>query len=1109
MRKLFLIMMTLCAVSWSLMAQTRTISGTVVDAANNDPLIGATVMPIGGGQGTATDIDGNFTLNLPSNVQQLKVTYVGYKEKVVSVNNATLISLESSATNLDNVVVVAYGTANKESLTGSVAVVGTKEIEDRPVTSVTSALEGNAPGVQVNNSIARPGSTPDIRIRGFNSFYSAGQRPLYVVDGIVYQGDIADINPADIESMSVLKDAASCALYGNRGANGVILINTKRAKNAGKVDVNVQMRQGVYSKGLPFYRTMGADEWMNTSFNAYVNGQISSGIPYADRQEALAKNAAGFVSGYLNGTNIYDRDGADLFAILDAEGNPTGEYSPTLQAKMLPGYTDLDWWDAVSRTGYRQEYNLNATGATEKFNAFASVGYLKEQGYMLATDFERFNARAVVNYQPTSYFKVGANVAATYQKSEVGPVEEGENADLNLVTNPFNTFYNPPIQSYYQHDADGNIVYDTEGKPVWSTSGFNKGDNVAWTLRLNKNNYEGTTFNTSVYGTAVIPYGFDLTVRGSMFRTQATQYEYSNNIIGSQQGVGGLDFQSQSVHSYTFMQTLNWSQEYGLHHIDLLLDHENYEYGYEIGFLRKSGQLAPNNYGIQNFESNDISSQDDYKIRTESLLGRIRYNYDQKYFGEVSMRRDGTSRFSKDNRWGTFWSVGASWIITKEKFMESTQNWLDYLKLRFAYGSVGSDALAGAYAYMALYNPGTYDMVGTLVPYQFAGNNVKWEATKTLDVALEGSLFNDRFTFGIDFFDKRNADLLYRVVAPSSAGNVNNSGSNVSVLTNIGEMMNRGWELNFGVDILRTRDWKWNFSVDASFVENKIKKLPNGRDIPGQALFVGKSIYEKYTYEWAGIDKLTGNSLYAINTSSPDFYVWNEDGTINQEKTDAAIQSNISNAKATGHYFEIDGVPYTDRVQYARRRIMGSALPTVYGSFGTNVSWKGINLSLLFTYSLGGKSMDSNYQSLMSFGSSPSALHKDVAKAWTQAPDGMSIDDRVQLEDNTYVLSWSDIDKHGVPVQDTQLSQYNDATSSRFLISNDYLCLKNLNISYDLPSKWMNALKMQGINVGFSIDNVFTATKLKGFNPQYAWSGTQGRNYIPARVFTFQLTAKF
>ena len=262
------------ACCWSLSAQTHTFRGTVLDATSHEPLVGATVMPIGGGQGTATDIDGKYTITVPSNVTQAKFSYVGYKEQIVALQNNMVVYLNSQEANLDDVIVVAYGTANKESLTGSVAVVGAKEIEDRPVTSVTSALEGNAPGVMVNNSTAQPGESAKIRVRGFSSI-NGENGALIILDGTEYVGDIAALNPNDIESMSVLKDAASCALYGNRGANGVVLITTKKAKNLGKVDVTLQIRQGAYERGLPFYDRLNANDWMQTTFNALVNGSVT------------------------------------------------------------------------------------------------------------------------------------------------------------------------------------------------------------------------------------------------------------------------------------------------------------------------------------------------------------------------------------------------------------------------------------------------------------------------------------------------------------------------------------------------------------------------------------------------------------------------------------------------------------------------------------------------------------------------------------------------------------------------------------------------------------------------------------------------------------------
>ena len=1093
MKKLFMIMVTLMCVSWAAIAQNRTISGTVVDAGNNEPLIGATVMPIGGGQGSATDVDGYFTLNVPASVKSAKVTYVGYKEQTVALHEGMRVRLESSSTNLQDVIVVAYGTANKESLTGSVAVVGDAAIEDRTVTSVTAALEGNAPGVQVNNSVSYPGSSPSIRIRGFNSV-NGSQSPLYVVDGVVYEGDIADINPADVESMSVLKDAASCALYGNRGANGVILVTTKRAKNVGKVDVTLSINQGIYERAIPFYSRLGANDWMEQSLIAYTRGKLPA---FDSWEDAIASCGKTFVNDMLMRENIY---GVANDAVFTPEGKVVGN--------PLPGYTDLDWWKAIGQTGYRQEYNVNATAATEKFNVFSSFGYLKENGYVKESDFERFNGRLVANYNPVSFFKTGFNLSASYSNSQIAGVDEDNYTkdELNYTTNPFLTMMYAPVQPYYAHytladqEADpnhvaGNIIYDEAGKPVWGTSGLNKDNNVAWGMRLDSNNITNLAVTGNVYATGVLPYGFEVSLRASMYRRKQNSKKYSNNLVGSQQNVGGLDVESYGENSYTFMQQLSWNHDYGLNNIDVFLDHENYEISYDDRFVRMSGQLMDDMPYMSNFETPDVASDGVGKLRTESYLGRVRYNYDQKYFAEASIRRDGTSRFAKDNRWGTFWSVGASWIISKEKFMQNL-DWLNYLKLRAAYGSVGNDATASFYASYSTYVMSTYDKVGIAFPYTIPGDNLKWESTKTLDVALEGSLFDDRFNFSIGYYNKQNADLLYNVTKPMSAG-ATYRGEALKVLQNIGTMLNWGWELQFGVDIIRNKNLTWNFNVDASFLKNKIVKLPNGEDIPGQALFQGKSLYEHYRYTWAGIDKATGHSLYYMAPNSPDYYTYDENGVKKYNET--LYESRVKAAKESGAYFEIDGKGYTDRPEYAGREIQGTSLPTVYGSFGTSLNWKGINFGLLFTYSLGGKTYNSMYQSLMSQSSTgANALHKDILKAWT-APYG------VQNEDGTWQHA---IDKNGVPVQDYELNQYNNMGSSQFLMSSSYLTLKNLSISYDFPKKWMNALKLQNINIGFSVDNLFIVTAMKGLNPQYSFSGSQGNYYVPSRVYNFSLSFK-
>ena len=1080
--------MTLMACSWSLSAQTRTIHGTVLDAANNEPLIGATIMPVGGGQGAAADVDGNFTLTVPSNVHKATVSYVGYTSKTVDLVNGMKVYLSSSSTNLDDVVVVAYGTANKESLTGSVAVVGAKEIEDRPVTSVTAALEGNAPGVQVNNSTGTPGSAPSIRIRGFNSI-NGDNSPLYVVDGVPYEGSIADLNPADIESMSVLKDAASSALYGSKGANGVVLITTKKAKNVGKVDVTLSVRQGMYNRGLPFYDRLEQNEWMQAAFDAQVNGdvrydQLYRGLDPATNYSKVLNNwRNNFISNYAH-NNIYGVPDNELF---DENGKFT-------QTAYLPGYTDLDWWDALSRNGHRQEYNVNAAAATEKFNIFSSAGYLKENGYTLNTDFERFTGRLNANFQPVSYFKMGLNLSAAAQESEVGSVDT---SNLDAVNNPFLADSYAPIYPYYNHDAEGNIIYDKEtGRPTWNVSDYNQGTNVAWEMRLNKNNYSQTTVDASLYGTAVIPYGFELTVRGNMYRSKRMSMEYNNNIVGSQRGSGMLSREADNYKTHTFMQTLTWSREYGANHVDVLLDHENWQYSFNGYYLQKANQSVPDRLDLNNFTDLMYNVEAGYTLRTESYLGRVRYNYDQKYFGEASIRRDGSSRFSKDNRWGTFWSVGASWVITKEKFMHGL-TWLNYLKLRTAYGSVGNDVSAPEYAYMDLWSYRPFGDLMVLGPDSYGTPDLKWEATKTFDIGLEGSLFDDRFNFTIGYFNKVNSDLLFRMVLPNSVG-VLGDGLNPSVWRNIGSMKNYGWELQFGVDIIRNKDWNWSFNIDATFLKNKITKLPDGRNLASQGLFIGKSIYEQTQNPYAGVDLLTGQSMYEIDPESFDFYQYDESG--NWAPVPGLFESYVNLARNDSHavFIEKDGKYYTSNTQYVGRVLKGTSLPTVYGSFGTNVSWKGINLGLLFTYSLGGKTYDSRYAGLMNVGSSaPGAIHKDILKSWTQAPEGMTAD------------SPNRIDPDAIPQINSQFNGYNNAASSRWLTSSSYLTLKNINLSYDLPRRWVNAMMLQGINLGVSVDNVFIAAKRKGMNPTYGYAGGQGNTYVPARVFSFQLNVKF
>lgn len=1092
MRKLFLTSMAVAAVC-SASVQARTITGTVVDAGTNEPLVGASVLPVGGGNGTACDINGKFTLNVPDNVTSATFSSVGCAPQTLKLTNGMTVYLAAENSTLQDLVVIGYGTATKESLTGSVTVVDSKKIEERPVTSVTSALEGNAPGVQVNGSTGSPGSSPSIVIRGVGTV-TGSSAVCYVVDGVLFNGSIADLNPNDVESITVLKDAASCAIYGVRASNGVVMITTKKAKKKDAVEVSLQVREGMYTRGLSEYDRLGPNDWMEMTFTQ-VRNQLVDSKTYPTAEAASAYLAGGaLVNEYLKGQNIFNLPADQLFS---TDGK--------IQGSVLPGYTDLDWWDAIHRTGLRQEYNLNVASAGDKYDMFASVGYLNEKGYLLRTDFERYSARFNVNVQPTNYFKFGVNLSASVQESEYN-----DNAGNSTINNPFATMYYAPIYPYYAHDTETGAILYEDGKPMWNMNGRN-GDkrNIGYELRHDFGSLSSNIIDANAYATVLLPYGFDFTVRGNMFRRQTNFKDYQNNVLGDAATIGRLTEEDDQDKYHTFMQQLNWRHSYGReqeHTIDVVLVHENTSRTLGGNVFTVEQQVEDDYYAASNFTKELGQPSGSYsESRTESYLGRARYNYLEKYYVEGSFRRDGSDVFAKDNRWGNFYSVGGGWILSKEKFMHGTEGWLDYAKLRASYGTVGNYLSAPAMSYVSLWGYHTsMSNVATLIRMTSGNPLLKWEAQKTLDFALEGSLFNNRLNFNIGYFDKRSSDLIFDVNPPASVGIQIFSASNSSMSTpvNIGSMSNHGWELSFDGTIYQNSDLRVGASLDMTFIKNTVKGLPyGGRDLSNglQRLSEGRSIYEWYMLTFAGVDQLTGNAMYEMDYDQLCYQYTSVGSSQTKEDLDNLWASRLDQAQKEGSLIERNGKYYTSNTSLATKTWHGTGMPTVYGSFGANATYKGINFGILFTYSLGGKVFDSSYQRLMSVSDYTSAMHADVLKSWTQAPEGMGVDDPNRIDPN------------GVPRISASDSQDNNASSTRFLTSADWLVLKNINISYDLPQRWVNALKLQNINIGFSCDNLFTVAGRKGMNPQQTWSGQQGDEgtFVPSRVFSFQLTARF
>lgn len=1055
---MFLAALFLCV--GTALAQTE-ISGTVISSEDKQPIIGASILVAGTQNGTVTDVDGNFKLSAAAG-SKLVVSYIGMNSKTVTAAPNMKITLDPEDKKLDEVVVVAYGTAKRQSLTGSVAVVDSKKISDRINTSVTGALEGSAPGVQVNNSYGEPGQAPKIHIRGVGTLVNGADQPLYIVDGTPYEGNIAELNPNDIESMSVLKDASSAALYGNRAANGVILITTKKAKYASKPNITLKVDHGFYRRGLPEYDRLGPDQWMEASWKAMKNSALSGGIvsTEADAADYATKQ---LVTDYAR-RNIYDGASDALF-------NSNGK----LIAKIRPGYDDLDWAKGVERTGHRQEYNLSAAVSGDKFNIYSSAGYLNEQGYIRNSSYERFTGRINTTYNATKWLELGINLSGTSANRNFNP-----NASGNMFANPFYvTRYMAPIYPIYLHNADGSYLLDADGNKQYdTTSEYLQNRNIVYEMSMDKDKTRRNVLDGLIYAKVTLPYGFTFTGKADLNHANTNRQTYNNPIIGDgSTNNGRLTEYSYQYTSYTGQELLTWEHDFDVHHLDVLLGHENYSWNRRYSMARNVNAAIDGLLALSNFVSNSDTEGFFNDYRTESYLGRLRYSYDDKYFADFSLRRDGSSKFQKDNRWGNFFSFGVNWNIKKENFMKDVK-WVDALRARASYGEVGNDAAVDYYGYQALYYITKNGGKPALIRQKLAANNLKWETTQTFDFGVEGTLF-DRLNFSLGYFDKRSKDLLFQVRFPLSAGSFsgNSDIENLTQYQNIGTISNRGFEIMLSGDVVRSKDWTWNLSFDATTLKNKVLKLPNGEDIlhGHQKYSVGHSAYEWYTYHFAGVDQMTGSSLYDLDTQKE------------------------SAANAAGALVEINGTKYTTNSAFAQREWAGTALPSVYGSFGSNLRWKDLSLSVLMTYSLGGKIMDASYQSLMSTGSASSAaaLHKDILGSWDGVPAGMT------------ATSPNRIDPHGIPIIDFNQSNENNSLSDRWLTSASYLIMKNIMLTYRLPKTLVSSWGLGGVSVKAGVENLFTVTSRKGLNPQYNFKGGSDDTYVSARVFNFGLSVDF
>lgn len=1052
-------------------AQTREVSGTV-SAEDGKPISGASISVVGSSAATQTDVSGNFKISAAPG-STLNISYVGFNSQRVSIGNSTVlnVTLIPDNTTLDEVLVVAYGTQTKESITGAVASISSKDIEKRPVSSVTAVLEGASPGLQVNNSYGEPGSSPNIRIRGFGSI-NGSSAPVYVLDGVIFGGNISDINPNDIESVTVLKDATSAALYGSRAANGVIVITSKKGR-VGTSELNVVANWGSFSRGIPEYDMLSPQAFMETTWAGYRN-QLASANPSWTRERANEEATSGLIPSILK-LNIFDMEPDQLF-------DSNGKLNPN--AKIKGDYAgDLDWFEPISRNGLRQDYSINGRGGSEKSSYFFSTNYLSEEGYLTTSNFDRLSGRVSGEIAPKSWVKAGMSINASHQLSDYMT-----STGTSTIVNPW--YYAraiAPIYPIHAHDpVTGKFLLDGQGNKIYDNGETSRnqliGRHVIWEQELNEDKTKRNTMNSQAYLNFNFLENFTFSVLGDINLRYNEERSYDNAIIGDGSGnKGRANRDIYNYKNYSAQQILNYTNTFNnSHNVDLMVGHENYGNIYTyLGGSKNTETFAGQNHLI-NF-SNIVSFTDyEYNDKTESYFGRARYNFEEKYYVDGSLRRDGTSRVAKHNRWANFWSVGGTWIASKEAFLQDV-SWLNTLKLRAATGVVGSLGSLGFNDYLSLYALGQNNNLSALYKSNIGNPDLKWEGSQSSSLAVEGRLF-DRVNFVVEYFDKRSKDLLFNVNLPLSVGSTTNGSGSATVTRNIGDLVNKGFEFTADADIIKNHDFTWNLGFNATILKNKIINLPeenkeNGIISSPFKYMEGYSVYDYFLRQYAGVDMMTGQSLYYADTDTYD----------------------PSDAGGAWHPFqeEINGVMYTRNSSYAKQEFSGTAIPSLMGAINTNLNYKNWSLSGLFTYSLGGKGLDYSYMNLMAVTANPSSAHADLTQSWTEAPAGMT------------ATSPDRINPNAIPQVHFSNSQYNNAMSTRFLMKSSYFIIRNIALGYRLPSEIAQKAGLSRVSFILTGENLATFTGLKGYSPQQTFGGYSQSQFVPNRTISFGLNIGF
>ena len=1038
--KLFLAALS-ALLSLAASAQNITVTGTVTEASTGEGVPFASVMVKGTMNGVASNVDGVYSIVAPEN-GTLVFSAVGYTTVEVAVNSMAEINVELDVDNqfLDETIVVAYGTATRESFTGSATMVDSEEISKRVTSSVTTALAGTTPGVQIISSSGDPSSSGgSIRIRGIGSM-SASNNPLYVVDGMPYEGSMSDINPNDVESISVLKDASASAIYGARGANGVVLITTKKASGS-QPSVKFDARFGVNSRLIPQYDVIDdPGQYYETWYKLMYGSQYYAGASVADAYAYADNNLFNAQNGGL-GYNVYTvPEGQNLIG-RNFKLNPNatlgyddGEYY----------YYPDNWYDEAFHNSFRQEYNLSASGSKGGLTYYGSVGYLDDGGVVSNSRYKRYTARINADYQAKSWLKFNTSMSYSHGDSQSpGDYSDqyGSSGNIFYIANMIGPIY--PL--YVRASGTHEIMYDN-GMPVYDSNqtNFKRPSIVGNAVRDNEVNRRQTYSDvlTGQWGVTVTPIrGLDLSANVGLHNDN-TRANYLYSQFGSSSNTdGGVTVQHARRFAVNTQFLANYKTDFGAtrHSLDVLVGYESYNSTYQYLGGSNDHLFDPFIGEINNAHGTSGRSVSSYTLpyMTQGILSRVQYDYGGKYFLSASYRRDASSRFHPDHRWGNFGSIGGAWLISAEDFM-SNVDWVDMLKLKASYGVQGNDNLGSSqnyyFPYTDQYSVSYNEETGEYsISLSFKGNeDLTWESSHSFNVGAEFELFGGYLNGSVEFFDRITSDLLYSRTVPLSSGNPTGV-----IPVNVGSISNMGVEAVLSGDIIRTQNVNWNWNINLSSYKNTILALDS--TVPEEGLMgsnyiyrVGGSLYNAYVRRFAGVDPETGKGLYYVK-------VLDEEGNWTGEN-------------------EVTSV-FTEASQYD----VGTTLPKVFGGFGTSLNAYGFDFSVQCSFQLGGKYYDGTYQAMMLTQSGAgNAIHKDILNAWT--PENTNTD--VPRLDGDATVGQTAVDK--------------------FFVSSNYLSLNNVTIGYTFPKRWTEKLDIAGLRIYVSGDNLAVLTARKGVDPRYS-----------------------